>query len=62
MSWNAVKAMVKEAVDGENKSKPLSDREIADILEKRGVTIARRTVVKYRDQLGILSGALRKNH
>ena len=62
VSWNAVKAMVKEAVDGENKSKPLSDREIADILEKRGVTIARRTVVKYRDQLGILSGALRKKH
>jgi RNA polymerase sigma-54 factor len=62
VSWNAVKAMVKEAVDGENKSKPLSDREIADILEKRGVTIARRTVVKYRDQLGILSGALRKKY
>ena len=54
--------MVKEAVDGENKSKPLSDREIADILEKRGVTLARRTVVKSRDQLGILSGALRKKH
>ncbi len=62
VSWNAVKAMVKEAVDAENKAKPLSDREIAEILEKRGVTIARRTVVKYRDQLGILSGPMRKKH
>ncbi len=62
VSWNAVKAMVREAVDAEDKTKPLSDREIADILEKRGVTIARRTVVKYRDQLGILSGPMRKKH
>ena len=62
MSWNAVKAMVQEIVAGEDKSKPLSDREIAEALEKRGVTIARRTVVKYREQLGILSGALRKQH
>ncbi|MEY5031856.1 MAG: polymerase sigma-54 factor [Planctomycetota bacterium] len=62
MSWNAVKAMVKEIVDGEDKSKPLSDREIAEALEKKGVTIARRTVVKYREQLGILSGSLRKQH
>ncbi len=62
MSWNAVKAVVKEVVDGEDKAKPLSDREIAEALEKRGITIARRTVVKYRDQLGILSGPLRKRH
>lgn len=62
MSWNAVKALVQEVIDGENKAKPLSDREIAEALEKRGVTIARRTVVKYREQLGILSAPLRKQH
>ena len=62
MSWNAVKAMVQEAVDSESKVKPLSDREIAEVLEKRGVTIARRTVVKYREQLGILSAPMRKQH
>jgi RNA polymerase sigma-54 factor len=62
MSWNAVKAMVQEVIDAENKSKPLSDREIAEALEKKGVTIARRTVVKYREQLGILSAPLRRRH
>ena len=62
MSWNAVKAMVGEIVGAEDKAKPLSDREIAETLEKKGVTIARRTVVKYREQLGILSGPLRKQH
>jgi RNA polymerase sigma-54 factor len=62
MSWNAVKALVQEIVDGEDKSKPLSDSAIAEELKKRGVTIARRTVVKYREQLGILSGAMRKQH
>jgi RNA polymerase sigma-54 factor len=62
MSWNAVKAMVQEVIHGEDKSKPLSDREIAEALEKKGVSIARRTVVKYREQLGILSAPLRKQH
>jgi RNA polymerase sigma-54 factor len=62
MSWNAVRALVQEVIDTENKAKPLSDREIAEALEKKGVTIARRTVVKYREQLGILSAPLRKQH
>jgi RNA polymerase sigma-54 factor len=62
MSWNAVKALVQEVVDAEDKAKPLSDREIAEALERKGVTIARRTVVKYREQLGILSAPLRKQH
>ena len=62
MSWAAVKALVQEIVDGEDKSRPLSDSAIAEELKKRGVTIARRTVVKYREQLGILSGPMRKRH
>ena len=62
MSWNAVKAMVREVVDAEDKAKPLSDREIAEALEAKGVKIARRTVVKYREQLGILPGPMRKVH
>ncbi len=62
VSWNAVKALVQEVVDGEDKSKPLSDSAIADELKKRGVTIARRTVVKYREQLGILAGQFRRQH
>ena len=62
MSWNAVRALVQEVIDAENKAKPLSDREITEALKKKGVTIARRTVVKYREQLGILSAPLRKQH
>jgi RNA polymerase sigma-54 factor len=62
VSWNAVKALVQEVVDGEDKAKPLSDSAIAEELKKRGVTLARRTVVKYREQLGILAGPLRRQH
>ncbi|MFM1823543.1 MAG: polymerase factor sigma-54 [Planctomycetota bacterium] len=62
MSWNAVKAMVEEIVGAEDKAKPLSDNQIAEALKAKGVTIARRTVVKYRDQLGIPSAPLRKIH
>ena len=62
MSWTAVKALMKEVVEGEDRAKPWSDREIAEALEKRGVKIARRTVVKYREQLGILPAPLRKSH
>ncbi len=62
LSWDAVRAMVRELVDAESKSKPLSDEAIAQALAQRGVTLARRTVVKYREQMGILSARLRKKH
>lgn len=62
MSWAAVRAIVEEIVSAEDKAKPLSDRAIAEELEKKGVTIARRTVVKYREQLGIPSAPMRKRH
>ncbi|MEY3026447.1 MAG: polymerase sigma-54 factor [Planctomycetota bacterium] len=62
MSWNAIKAMVEEIVGAEDKAKPLSDNQIAEALKAKGVTIARRTVVKYRDQLGIPAAPLRKIH
>ena len=41
-------------------SKPLTDQAIVNILKKEGIQIARRTVAKYRDQLGILSARMRK--
>ncbi|MBL8999295.1 MAG: hypothetical protein JNL44_18675, partial [Gemmatimonadetes bacterium] len=44
----------------EDKKKPLSDDAIADALKAKGLEIARRTVAKYRDQLGIPSARLRK--
>jgi RNA polymerase sigma-54 factor len=49
-------------VEGEDKADPLSDSAISEKLKERGVTIARRTVVKYREQLGIPPARQRKVH
>ena len=51
---------LQEVIDAEDKSNPLSDAKIADALERRGVNIKRRTVAKYRDQLGIPEAKMRK--
>jgi RNA polymerase sigma-54 factor len=56
----AVKLMIKEIVEGEDSAKPLSDKKIVDLLEAKGLKIARRTVAKYREQLGILNARMRK--
>jgi RNA polymerase sigma-54 factor len=61
-SWEAVKAILREIVDAEDKKAPFSDQAIADKLKERGVDIARRTVVKYREQLGIQPARQRKEH
>lgn len=60
VSYDAVKAALREVVDGEDKSKPLSDDALAKALKERGIEIARRTVAKYRGQLDIPSARLRK--
>ncbi len=60
MSYEAVRAALSEIVDGEDKSSPLSDDALAEALKARGIEIARRTVAKYRGQLGIPSARLRK--
>jgi RNA polymerase sigma-54 factor len=60
VSWDAIKAALREVVDAEDKSKPLSDDALADALKARGVEIARRTVAKYREQLSIPTARLRK--
>jgi len=56
----AVKLMIQEIVDGEDTARPLSDKKIADLLSEQGLKIARRTVAKYREQLGILNARMRK--
>ena len=61
-SWEAIKAVLQEIVDAEDKAKPLSDQKLADALKERGLEIARRTVVKYREQLGIPPARRRKIH
>lgn len=60
VSAKAVKIMIREIIDGENTARPLSDKKIVDMLQERGLKIARRTVAKYREQMGILSARMRK--
>ncbi|MCG0275732.1 MAG: RNA polymerase factor sigma-54 [Thermosediminibacteraceae bacterium] len=55
-----IKKMLKEMISREDPYNPLSDQKIADDLKKRGIMISRRTVAKYREQLGIPSSAKRK--
>ena len=61
VSNETVKAAIREMVDGETARSPLSDQEIVDALEGRGLKVARRTIAKYREQLGILPSHLRKS-
>lgn len=61
VSANAVKAMIRELVDQEDRTKPMSDEAMVKDLTGRGVEIARRTVAKYRDQLGIPTARMRKH-
>lgn len=61
VSNETVKAAIREMVDGEASRSPLSDQEIVDALEGRGLKVARRTIAKYREQLGILPSHLRKS-
>jgi RNA polymerase sigma-54 factor len=56
----AVKIMIKDIIAVENTAKPLSDKKIVDMLQQSGLKIARRTVAKYREQMGILSARMRK--
>lgn len=56
-----IKDSIRELINNENPVSPLSDLEIAGILEKRGLKVARRTVNKYRDKMGILPVKVRKN-
>jgi RNA polymerase sigma-54 factor len=44
----------------ENPKEPLTDQEIVQILQRNGINIARRTVAKYREQLGVLPARMRK--
>jgi len=61
MSVREIKIALQKCVDEENKRKPLTDDALADLLEKQGYPIARRTVAKYRQQLNIPVARLRKS-
>ena len=56
----SVKEDIRRIISEENARKPLSDSEIVDLLDKQKITIARRTVAKYREMMGILPSSRRK--
>ncbi|MDD4606603.1 MAG: RNA polymerase factor sigma-54, partial [Dysgonamonadaceae bacterium] len=60
ISSREVKIILKEKIENENPLKPLTDEEATKMLNERGYVIARRTVAKYREQLGIPVARLRK--
>jgi RNA polymerase sigma-54 factor len=62
MSNTSVKEMIADLVAGEDKGGPLSDQDIVGRLRDKGITIARRTVAKYREELGILPSNLRRDY
>ncbi|MGH7689639.1 MAG: RNA polymerase factor sigma-54, partial [Gemmatimonadaceae bacterium] len=60
VSARGIRAQIEKLIADENPQHPLTDQEIVAILNRQGVQIARRTVAKYRDQLGVLSARMRK--
>ncbi|ELC8350148.1 RNA polymerase factor sigma-54 [Clostridium perfringens] len=55
-----IKKVLEEVIKEEDKRKPLSDQAISEILKEKGMAISRRTVAKYREELGIKSSSKRK--
>ncbi len=62
VSNTSVKEMIADLISLEDKAAPLSDQELVAKLQDKGITIARRTVAKYREELGILPSNLRRDY
>ncbi len=60
VSTREIKKILQECIEGENKRRPLTDEKLAQILKEKSYNIARRTVAKYREQMGIPVARLRK--
>jgi RNA polymerase sigma-54 factor len=60
VSTREIKKILSECIDNENKTKPVTDEQLTEILKEKGYNIARRTVAKYREQLNIPVARLRK--
>ena len=60
VSTREIKKILSDCIDAEDKSKPLTDEQLTQILKEKGYNIARRTVAKYREQLSIPVARLRK--
>jgi RNA polymerase sigma-54 factor len=59
-SSTAIRAFIKELISNENPAKPLSDSKIAELLQEKGIQVARRTIAKYREAMLIASSSERK--
>ncbi len=57
-----VKKMIQDLISEEDEAKPLSDQKLTDLLTEKGMQISRRTVAKYREELGIPSSSRRKRY
>ena len=62
VSADSVKQRLRALIEREDKTKPLSDRELTELLQGEGVRISRRTVAKYREGMGIAGAAGRKRY
>ena len=60
VSTKEIKSILKSVIGNENKKKPLTDDKLSKILKEKGYPIARRTIAKYREQLGLPVARLRK--
>ena len=60
MATIKIKNEIRKIINEENKAKPLSDQAISDVLSQKNMNISRRTVAKYREELGIKSSSMRK--
>ncbi|MFN4292268.1 MAG: RNA polymerase factor sigma-54, partial [Permianibacter sp.] len=60
-SSTAIRARIRKLIDSEEANKPLSDSQIAELLTKEGIMVARRTVAKYREAMNIPPSSERKS-
>lgn len=61
IAWDAIRIKLQEVVDEEDKSAPYSDDDLVDELRKHGLKVARRTITKYRQKMGIPSSRQRRD-
>ena len=62
VSSESIKKMLREYITNENTAKPYTDQQLTDMLKSQGIEISRRTVAKYRDELGVVSTSKRKRY
>jgi RNA polymerase sigma-54 factor len=62
VSNTSVKEMINDLIAGEDRAHPLSDQELVARLQSKGISIARRTVAKYREELGLLPSNMRREY